>query len=154
MPCYRQTYSKGKAVCEKVKSSQEKKMAAVSGDSADMKVPTGVLVGLTMVTAGAFGNILDSLFYGLIFSASESGIVASFGGGYAPFLFGKVVDMFYFPLIDTTFPSWFPFVGGHPFRFFEPVLISPTAALLWALFILYCSNTAFFHLRTRKSEKL
>ena len=113
--------NKGKAVCEKVKSSQEKKMEAVSGDSADMKVPTGVLIGLTMITAGAFGNILDSLFYGLIFSASEPGIVASFGGGYAPFLFGKVVDMFYFPLIDTTFPSWFPFIGGHPFRFFEPV---------------------------------
>jgi signal peptidase II len=85
------------------------------------KVPDGVLVGLTLITAGAFGNIIDSLFYGLLFSESAPGVVASFGGHYAPFMFGKVVDMFYFPLIDTTFPSWMPFIGGHPFRFFEPV---------------------------------
>ena len=62
-------------------------------------VPTGVLVGLTLITAGAFGNIIDSLFYGVIFD-------------YAPLMFGRVVDMFYFPLIDTIWPSWVPFVGG------------------------------------------
>ena len=70
--------------------------------------PTGVIVGLTLITAGAFGNIIDSLFYGLIF-------------GYAPFMFGRVVDMFYFPLIDTFWPSWVPFVGGNHFLFFAPV---------------------------------
>lgn len=58
-------------------------------------VPTGVLVGLTLITAGAFGNIIDSLFYGVIFD-------------YAPLMFGRVVDMFYFPLIDTIWPSWVP----------------------------------------------
>jgi len=84
-------------------------------------VPTGVLVGLTLITAGALGNIIDSLFYGLMFSASDPGVIASFGGHYAPFMFGKVVDMFYFPLINTTWPSWMPFVGGHALRFFEPV---------------------------------
>ena len=71
-------------------------------------VPNGVLFGLTLITAGAFGNIIDSLFYGLIFD-------------YAPFMFGRVVDMFYFPLIDTTWPSWLPWIGGTPLRFFEPV---------------------------------
>ena len=80
-------------------------------------VPTGVLVGLTLITAGAFGNIIDSLFYGLIFSASSPGQVAVLGGSYAPFLFGKVVDMFYFPLF--TWPDWVPWLGGH--IFFEPV---------------------------------
>ena len=80
-------------------------------------VPTGVLVGLTLITAGAFGNIIDSLFYGLVFSESVPGQVAVFGGSYAPFLFGKVVDMFYFPL--WTWPDWVPWLGGH--IFFEPV---------------------------------
>lgn len=85
------------------------------------RVPTGVLAGLTLITAGALGNIIDCLAYGQIFSASTPYDVAQFGGSYAPVMFGKVVDMFYFPLIDTTWPSWMPVVGGEPFRFFEPV---------------------------------
>ena len=64
------------------------------------KAPTGVIVGLAMIFAGAVGNILDSAFYGLIFSASTPSTVAAFGGHYAPFLMGKVVDMFYFPLFQ------------------------------------------------------
>ena len=79
-------------------------------------VPTGVLVGLTLITAGAFGNIVDCLFYGLIFSESTYNTVATLGS-YAPFMQGKVVDMFYFPL--WTWPSWVPGLGGHVF--FEPV---------------------------------
>lgn len=71
-------------------------------------VPTGVTVGLTLITAGAMGNIIDCFFYGLIW-------------GYAPFMFGRVVDMFYFPIIDTVFPEWLPFIGGDPFLFFAPV---------------------------------
>ena len=85
------------------------------------RVPTGVLVGLTLITAGALGNIIDCLAYGQLFSASTPYEVAQFGGSYAPVMFGKVVDMFYFPLIDTTWPSWIPVIGGEPFRFFEPV---------------------------------
>ena len=83
--------------------------------------PTGVVVGLTMIAAGAMGNIIDCYFYGLIFSESTQWEVAHLGGSYAPFMFGKVVDMFYFPIIDTTFPDWLPFIGGNPFRFFAPV---------------------------------
>ena len=84
-------------------------------------VPVGVLIGLTLITAGALGNILDSLFYGLLFTASGPDTLATFGGSYAPLMFGKVVDMFYFPLIDTTWPGWLPWIGGTPLRFFEPV---------------------------------
>jgi signal peptidase II len=79
-------------------------------------VPMGVLVGLTLITAGAFGNIVDCLCYGLIFSESTYDTVATLGS-YAPFMQGKVVDMFYFPL--WTWPSWVPLVGGD--IFFEPV---------------------------------
>ena len=79
-------------------------------------VPMGVLVGLTMITAGALGNIFDCLFYGLIFTESAPGVVATWGH-YAPFMQGKVVDMFYFPL--WTWPDWVPLVGGD--IFFEPV---------------------------------
>ncbi|MBQ9893346.1 MAG: lipoprotein signal peptidase [Bacteroidales bacterium] len=80
-------------------------------------VPTGVLVGLTLITAGALGNIIDCLFYGVIFSESTPAAVAVLGGHYAPLMFGKVVDMFYFPLF--TWPDWVPLVGGD--IFFEPI---------------------------------
>ena len=79
-------------------------------------VPTGVLVGLTLITAGAFGNIVDCLCYGLLFSESTVSTVATLGH-YAPFMQGKVVDMFYFPL--WTWPDWVPGLGGR--IFFEPV---------------------------------
>ena len=85
------------------------------------RVPTGVLVGLTLITAGAVGNIIDCLCYGRIFSASTPETVAVLGGSYAPVLFGKVVDMFYFPLIDTHWPTWLPWIGGRHFIFFSPV---------------------------------
>jgi signal peptidase II len=77
-----------------------------------------------MILAGAAGNIFDSMFYGLIFDASSPYHVSTlvpFGEGYAPFLMGKVVDMFYFPIIETTWPSWMPFWGGQDFVFFSPV---------------------------------
>lgn len=80
-------------------------------------VPTGVLVGLTLIAAGAVGNLIDCLCYGLLFSASTPTAVADFGGSYAPPLLGMVVDMFYFPL--WVWPDWVPFLGGHVF--FEPV---------------------------------
>jgi signal peptidase II len=82
------------------------------------------IVLLSLVLAGAAGNIIDSMLYGLIFSASSPyyvSYVVPFGQGYAPFLLGKVVDMFYFPLIDTTLPSWLPIWGGKEFTFFDPV---------------------------------
>jgi len=74
--------------------------------------------------AGAFGNIIDSAFYGLLFNTSDWFKVADFlpkAGGYASFLYGKVVDMIYCPVIDTTLPAWFPIMGGEHFVFFQPV---------------------------------
>lgn len=78
----------------------------------------------TLIFAGAVGNILDSIFYGLLFSESTYFSVSQFlpeGGGYAPIFLGKVVDMFYLPLIDTTLPQWIPVVGGNSFRFFNAI---------------------------------
>ncbi|MBR1469739.1 MAG: lipoprotein signal peptidase [Prevotella sp.] len=82
------------------------------------------VVLLTMLLAGAAGNIIDCMFYGEIFTASSPSYVSywvPFGQGYSGFLTGKVVDMFYFPLIVTTWPEWMPFVGGEEFIFFSPV---------------------------------
>ena len=88
------------------------------------KARTGYIVCLAMVLAGAVGNLIDCVFYGLIFNASSpyyTSYFVPFGTGYAPFLMGKVVDMFYFPLIVTTWPEWVPMWGGQEFIFFSPV---------------------------------
>ena len=88
------------------------------------KARWGYVFCLSMVLAGAAGNIIDSMFYGLIFNASSEFYVSyfvPFGTGYAPFLMGKVVDMFYFPLIVTTWPDWVPMIGGDSFVFFSPI---------------------------------
>ena len=88
------------------------------------KARTGFVVCLAMVLAGAAGNLIDCLFYGLIFNESSPYYVSyfvPFGTGYAPLLLGKVVDMFYFPLFEMDWPMWMPFVGGNNFIFFSPV---------------------------------
>jgi signal peptidase II len=88
------------------------------------KARIGYIVCLSMVLAGAIGNLVDCMFYGLVFNASSEAYTSyfvPFGTGYAPFLMGKVVDMFYFPLIVTTWPEWVPFWGGDEFIFFSPV---------------------------------
>ena len=89
-----------------------------------MKARTGYIICLAMVLAGAAGNLIDCMFYGLIFHASSdfyTSYLMPFGTGYAPFLMGKVVDMFYFPLIETEWPQWMPFMGGEHFVFFSPI---------------------------------
>lgn len=86
------------------------------------KEPKLIIYSMALIFAGAVGNIIDSMFYGLVFSESTFFQKAvMFQGGYSSFLHGKVVDMFYFPLIDTTFPSWMPFLAGEPFRFFNAI---------------------------------
>ena len=111
-------------------------------------VPAGVLVGLTMITAGAFGNIIDCLFYGMCFSASAPGVVASFGGSYAPFLFGRVVDMFYFPL--WRWPDWMPLVGGD--IFFEPVFNFADSCVTVGAAYLILFQYRFFASEDRKKD--
>lgn len=86
--------------------------------------PLGYIVLIAMVLAGAAGNLIDCLFYGLIFDASTPFTVSQFvpfGEGYSTILHGKVVDMFYFPIIQTTWPEWFPYFGGSEYVFFSPV---------------------------------
>lgn len=86
--------------------------------------PLGYVVLISMVLAGAAGNLIDCLFYGLIFDASTPFTVSQFvpfGEGYSTFLHGKVVDMFYFPIIQTTWPEWVPYFGGSEYVFFSPV---------------------------------
>lgn len=116
-------------------------------------VPVGVTVGLTMIAAGALGNIIDSLFYGLIFSESTYSAIASFGDGYAPFMFGKVVDMFYFPIIDTTWPDWMPWVGGAPLKFFEPVFNFADSCVTCGAFYLIFFQYKFFTSEPDKNKQ-
>ena len=85
---------------------------------------TGFLVCVSLILAGAVGNIIDCVFYGEIFSESTHSALATFvplGEGYSDWFYGKVVDMFYFPIIDTHWPQWMPFVGGEHFIFFSPI---------------------------------
>lgn len=84
---------------------------------------TGLIICLSLIFAGATGNIIDSAFYGLLFNESYFQVATFFPpeGGYGTFLHGKVVDMLYFPIIQTTWPSWVPFYGGQEFLFFRPV---------------------------------
>ncbi len=85
---------------------------------------TGFIVCISMILAGALGNIIDCVFYGVLFNESTYSQIATFvpeGGGYAPWLYGRVVDMFYFPIIDTHWPEWMPFVAGERFIFFSPI---------------------------------
>lgn len=92
-------------------------------DSTRKKAPKVLLISISLIFAGAMGNIIDSVFYGVLFNDS-TGQVATFlpeAGGYAPLLKGKVVDMLYFPLYDGILPDWMPIWGGERFVFFEPV---------------------------------
>ncbi len=111
----------------------------------------GVILSFSLILAGALGNIIDSAVYGLIFSNTpyHGGVATLFppDGGYAPFLFGKVVDMLYFPLIDTTFPQGFPIWGGDRFQFFRPVFNISDAAISTGVITLL-----LFHRRIFKSK--
>ena len=88
------------------------------------KYPVGYVIAIAFVFAGAVGNILDCMFYGMFFNESYGPEPAHFfsaEGGYAGFLHGRVVDMFYFPLVEGNFPTWFPIWGGEDFMFFRPI---------------------------------
>ena len=106
------------------------------------EAPFGLIVCFSLILAGAAGNLLDSAFYGLIFNESHGQVATLFpaGGGYAGFLLGRVVDMFYFPLIEGHFPSWFPFWSGQEFVFFRPVFNVADSSIsigIVAIFLFY-----------------
>lgn len=113
------------------------------------KVSAGLVLGISLIMAGAIGNIIDSAFYGMLFSESGYATPATFlpaEGGYASFLHGRVVDMFYFPIINTTWPSWVPWVGGQSFIFFRPVFnIADSAITVGVFYLLLFQRKELFH---------
>ncbi len=113
------------------------------------KASFGLLCCFALILAGAIGNILDSAFYGLIFSETPfhtGGVAEMFPeeGGYAGFLYGKVVDMLYFPMFRGTFPEWFPFWAGEPFLFFRPVFNVADTAITIGVLSLLIFHRSFF----------
>lgn len=111
------------------------------------KAHAGLIVCVSMILAGALGNIIDSIFYGKIFTESYFNQVAQIfpdDGGYAPLLHGHVVDMLYFPIIQTQLPSWLPFFGGQEFVFFRPVFNVADSAITIGVFTLLVFQKRFF----------
>lgn len=122
------------------------------------KAARGLIFSVALVLAGATGNIIDSAFYGLIFSESppylpEVATMFPADGGYASFLHGKVVDMLYFPLIDTEWPDWVPFFGGDRLQFFRPVFnIADSSITIGMALILINQKKYFDHSKVEKAD--
>lgn len=112
------------------------------------------ITAMSLIFAGATGNIIDSIFYGKIFSSSEYQVAALFPpeGGYAGWLHGKVVDMFYFPLIESHFPDWFPVWGGEEFVFFRPVFNIADSAITAGVCLIILFNRTIFSEAGQKEE--
>jgi signal peptidase II len=121
------------------------------------KEATGLLIFFSLIIAGALGNIIDSAVYGIIFSESTfHGGLASFlpaEGGYAPFLQGKVVDMLYFPMIDTVWPDWVPMLGGEDLKFFRPVFNIADSAISVGVVGILLFYRSFFKAEDPKKEE-
>src|SRR5690554_5204371 len=117
----------------------------------------GFIACVSLILAGASGNILDSIFYGVIFEASYPGHVASFvpwGEGYSSLLHGKVVDMLYFPLFSGTFPDWVPFVGGQEFLFFRFIFnVADSAITVGVILLLLFYRKTLSYSLLSKSER-
>lgn len=117
---------------------------------------TSLVICLSLIFVGAVGNLIDSCFYGLIFNESYYNVAQLFPaeGGYAPFLRGRVVDMFYFPIIDSTWPSWVPFCGGKPFVFFNAIFNIADAAISIGAVWLIIDQLIFSNSQQTKNEEL
>jgi len=117
----------------------------------------GFIFSVALILAGAIGNIIDSAFYGLIFDHSWGHVAKLFPkeGGYAPFLYGKVVDMLYFPIIHGYWPQWFPVWGGKEFIFFRPVFnIADSSITVGVFIILFFQKRFFKSVETKKSQSV
>jgi len=115
---------------------------------AKKKTGFGVIFSFSLILAGAMGNIIDSAFYGMLFSESTYFDLARFlpaEGGYGTFLHGKVVDMFYFPILEGTYPKWIPFLGGDSYIFFRPVFNIADSAITTGVFTLLVFQRQFFN---------
>lgn len=112
------------------------------------KTSKGLIISIALIFAGAMGNIIDSIFYGLIFNESFYQVATLFPeeGGYAPIFYGHVVDMFYFPMFKGYYPEWLPFIGGDFFLFFRPVFnIADSAITMGVLSVLLFQRSIFAH---------
>ena len=119
------------------------------------KYNRGFILCVALIFAGAVGNIIDSVFYGVIFSESTYYNTATLfpeGGGYGSLLHGKVVDMLYFPLINGTFPNWFPIWGGEDFLFFRPVFNIADSAISVGVALILIFQKRYF--KEEKEEKV
>jgi signal peptidase II len=122
------------------------------------KYHNGFIFCAALIYAGAVGNLIDSMFYGMIFEQSvpfttQVAVFMPKTGSYAPFLYGKVVDMFYFPIIQNAhFPNWFPIWGGEEFEFFRPVFNFADAAISTGVISLFVFQRKFFKENDVESE--
>lgn len=116
---------------------------------------TLLIVCVSLILAGATGNILDSAFYGMIFNESSYMQMATLfppQGGYASFLHGKVVDMLYFPIIESHYPAWFPFFGGEELTFFRPVFNIADSSITTGVLMLILFQKKIFPIKHKVSE--
>ncbi len=120
------------------------------------EIPFGFIVSISLIFAGAIGNIIDSLFYGMIFEQSFGQVSGIFpeNGGYAGFLHGRVVDMFYFPLIQSRYPDWIPFVGGNELIFFRPVFNIADSAITVGIFTILFFYWKLFNSLEEKTDEV
>lgn len=124
-------------------------------------VKFGYLICVALVLAGAIGNIIDCVFYGVMFNnpmPPEAALIFPDGGGYAPLLQGRVVDMFYFPLFSFNWPDWFPIIGGKHFEFFKPIFNLADAAIscgIIAILLFYSKHMGYTlsELKRRRLEE-
>ncbi|MEM9650438.1 MAG: lipoprotein signal peptidase [Bacteroidota bacterium] len=114
--------------------------------------PKTLILAVSLIFAGALGNIIDSVFYGMIFDHSNNQVATLFSSDpYGQMFYGKVVDMLYFPMVDATWPDWVPSIGGNRFRFFEPVFNIADTAISTGVGILIVFNKKAFPKRAKET---